>query len=53
MINTKDDFKKIMYPKDVNLAKALAAHAKARWMNMAVNYKVKVDDITVAFIGMI
>ncbi len=47
---TKEE-RRVAFPKETNVAKMLAAHAKYRWVNLAANYKVKVDDITVVVVG--
>lgn len=49
--NSKDESKRLSLPKEFNIAKVVAAHAKFRWMNMTSNFKVKVDDISVVVIG--
>ncbi len=46
---TRED-KKLSLPKETNVAKMLAAHAKYRWMSLAAAHPVKVDDITVVVV---
>jgi len=53
MIIPKEDTKKGIFPKDLNIAKILAAHAKYRWAYLSSRHKVKMDDICVVVIGIV